>query len=130
MKFICLGYADMSKFAAMSEAEMKQAMDECFNYDDVLRRGGHFIGGEALQNASQAVTLRFRNGNVEATDGPYAETKEQLGGILMLEANNLDHAIELMSKHPGVRLGPFEIRPADDSINQLIEERDQRLRIG
>lgn len=125
MKFVCLGYADHSSFAAMSEAEMTAAMEECFAYDDVLRRGGHFVGGEALQDAKQAVTMRYQSGQAVATDGPYAETKEQLGGILLLEARDMAHAIELMSKHPGVKFGPFEIRPSDDSTNALIEERDR-----
>ena len=127
MKFICLGYADPSKFAAMSEAEGQAAMEACFAYDDTLRRGGHFIGGEALQTADRAVTLRHRNGNTEITDGPFAETKEQLGGILILEADNMEHAVELMSKHPGVKYGPFEIRPADEIVNALIEARGQAL---
>lgn len=126
MKFICLGYSDHAKFAEMSEAEIVALMDECFAYDDVLRRDGHFIGGEALQAAEQAVTLRYRNGTAEATDGPYAETKEQLGGLLILEADNMEHAVELMSKHPGVKLGPFEIRPADATINAMIEARNQQ----
>jgi len=127
MKFICLGYADPSKFAAMSEAEGQAAMEECFAYDDVLRRGGHFAGGEALQTANQAITLRHRDGKAEITDGPFAETKEQLGGILILEADNMEHAVELMSKHPGIKYGPFEIRPADETVNALIEARGQAL---
>lgn len=125
MKFICLGYADHSKFAAMTEAEMAALMEECLAYDDVLRQGGHFAGGEALQAADQAVTLRHRSGKTEATDGPYAETKEQLGGILILEANDMAHAVELMSRHPGVKVGPFEIRPADEAINAMIEARNR-----
>lgn len=127
MKFICLGYADLEKFASMSEEEFGPLRDECFAYDDELRRGGHFVGGEALQSHVNAVTLRFRDGKVAVTDGPYAETKEQLGGILILEAKDLNHAIALMSKHPGVKFGPFEIRPADESINELIEARNKSL---
>jgi hypothetical protein len=81
----------------------------------VLRKNGHFVGGEALQSVRNATTLRWRNGKVSITDGPFAETKEQLGGILVLEASDLNHAIQLMSKHPGVRLGGcFEIRPTED----------------
>ena len=102
-------------------------MDACFAYDDVLRAGGHFAGGEALQSYRTAATLRHRNGKVSVTDGPYAETKEQLGGILILEATDLKHAIELMSKHPGVKVGPFEIRPAED-LSALIRESDERRR--
>ena len=66
----------------------------------------------------------MNDGEVDVTDGPYAETKEILGGILLLEARDLNHAISLMSKHPGVKMGPFEIRPADETINQLIQLRD------
>jgi hypothetical protein len=76
-----------------------------------LRKNGHFAGGEALQSPRNAATLRWQGGKVSITDGPYAETKEQLGGILVLEATDLNHAIQLMSKHPGVKAGPFEIRP-------------------
>ncbi|MCM2315421.1 MAG: YciI family protein [Thermoanaerobaculia bacterium] len=128
MRFICLGYADETIFKEIPEEKMKGFMEECFVYDDVLRRGGHFVGGEALQPASTAVTLRFREGKVDVTDGPYIETKEYLGGILFLEARDLNHAIALMSKHPGVRFGPFEIRPADVEINALVRERDERIR--
>lgn len=124
MKFVCLGYAEDGKWEAMSEAEREAMMEECFAYDDELRRNGHFVGGEALQSARTAVTLRWQDRKVVATDGPYAETKEQLGGILLLEARDRDHAVELMSKHPGVRLGgPFEIRPAAEEINELVQSR-------
>jgi len=116
---------EANKFETMSESERNAFVDGCFTYDDVLRKNGHFAGGEALQGAQDAVTLRFRNGKVTVTDGPYAETKEQLGGILILEANNLNHAIELMSKHPGVRGGPFEIRPAAD-LTEMIRDSEQR----
>jgi hypothetical protein len=122
MKFICLGYLEERQWDEMPECdslteilrERTALMDECFAYDDELRRGGHFIGGEALQSVRHAATLRYRRGKVSVTDGPYAETKEQLGGFLILEARDLNHAIQLMSKHPGVRFGPFEIRPVDE----------------
>lgn len=127
MRFICLGYCDHTKFESMREVELKRIMDECFDYDDVLREGGHFVGGEALGFASTSVTLRPRGDRVEATDGPYAETKEQLGGILILEAQDMDEAVELMSRHPGTRLGPFEIRPADEQTNAMVEQRSRRF---
>jgi hypothetical protein len=125
MKYVCLGYMEAGKFEAMSEAERNTFVDGCFTYDDVLRKNGHFAGGEALQPASSAVTLRFQGGKVMVTDGPYAETKEQIGGILILEAKDLNHAIQLMSKHPGVRGGPFEIRPAAD-LSDMIRESERR----
>ncbi len=127
MKYVCMGFYDEKKFAAIPAEEAQRMMEECFAYDDELRRGGHFIGGEALDSYRNAVTLRMKNGEVEVTDGPYAETKESLGGILLLEARDLNHAIALMSKHPGVKMGPFEIRPADETINQLIAERNARI---
>ena len=125
MKYICLGYIDESKWEGISESERNAMIDECFTYDDELRKNGHFAGGEALQSARNATTLRFQDGKVSITDGPFAETKEQLGGILVLEANDLNHAIQLMSKHPGVKAGPFEIRPAAD-LSEMIRESERR----
>lgn len=128
MRFICLGFADPAVFSAMSEAEMSAAFDECMAYDDELRRGGHFTGGEALQEPKSAVTLRYATSGVDVTDGPYMETKEFLGGILILEARDLNHAIALISKHPGVRFGPWEIRPADEGVKALIDQRNEAVR--
>jgi len=127
MKYVCLGYMDPNKWGSMSESERNTFIDECFAYDDVLRKNGHFVGGEALGGPQGAATLRFQNGRVSVTDGPYAETKEQLGGILILEAADLNHAIQLMSKHPGVRGGSFEIRPTED-LTQMIRESSERRR--
>ncbi len=127
MKFVCLGYIDEAKCAEILQEDGRRTMEECFAYDDELRRGGHFVGGEALDFASKAVTLRMKDGEVDVTDGPYAETKEYLGGILLLEARDLNHAIALMSKHPGVKMGPFEIRPANEFVNRLNAERDAAI---
>jgi len=129
MKFVCMGFMAESKYESLSETECQQMMEECFAYDDELRRGGHFLGGEALQSARNAVTLRIKNGAVDVTDGPYVETKEMLGGILFLEARDLNHAIALMSHHPGVKGGAFEIRPADEEINKLIAGREPAAKI-
>ena len=123
MRFLCLGFHDETSWAEMSESDRRSFMDRCFAYDDELRRGGHFLAGEALQPSQNGATVRSRGGRVVVTDGPYAETKEQLGGILFLEARDLKHAIQLMSKHPGVAAGGFEIRPADEDINALISAR-------
>ena len=125
MKFVCLGYIEPGKFENMAESERNAMVDSCFGYDDLLREGGHFAGGEALQPPGNGVTLRYRGGKVAVTDGPYAETKEQIGGILILEARDINHAIDLMSKHPGVRAGPFEIRPAAD-ISGMIRASEKR----
>lgn len=126
MKYICLGYMEESKFEGWSEEDRNAFLDECFAYDDVLRKNGHFAGGEALQSVRNATTLRYQNGRVAVIDGPFAETKEQLGGIMILEARDLNHAIQLMSKHPSIRLGGcFEIRPAAD-LSGMIEESAER----
>ena len=124
MKYICLGFIDETKFAEIPQEVGLRMMEECLVYDDELRRGGHFLGGEALDSAGNAVTLRMKNGEIEVTDGPYVETKETLGGILLLEARDLNHAISLMSKHPALKMGNlFEIRPANEEMNRLIAER-------
>jgi len=125
MKYVCLGHLDENAWMTLSESERNTFLDECFAYDDVLRKNGHVVGGEALQSARNATTLRWKNGKVMITDGPYAETKEYLGGILLLEAKDLDHAIQLLSKHPGVKAGPFEIRPAAD-LTGMIRESERR----
>jgi len=130
VKYICLGYIEPDKFENMSETERNTMVDECFTYDDELRKNGHFAGGEALQGPQTATTLRWKNGKVSITDGPYAETKEQIGGILVLDARDLNHAIQLMSKHPGVKAGTsFEIRPAAD-LTEMIRESEQRRTRG
>ena len=123
MKYVCLGLYDEAKFAQLPQADAQKMFEECFAYDDVLRRGGHFLGGEALDSARNAVTLRMKDGKVDVTDGPFVETKETLGGILLLEARDLNHAIALMSKHAGVRITSFEIRPANEEMNRLVSER-------
>ncbi|MDV3308294.1 MAG: YciI family protein [Cyclobacteriaceae bacterium] len=129
MKYICLGYINEKEWASATEAEQKAMMDECFAYDDELKRNGHFIGGEALQHSQNATLLKWRNGKVSVTDGPFAETKEQIGGIMILEATDLNHAIRLLSNHPSLRVlrdrGSWEIRPAAD-LNAMIEESERR----
>src|SRR5262245_21554269 len=124
MKFVCLGYYEEQKWETMSESEQNAFMDECLAYDEVLRKNGHTIGegmgvGEALQSGRNAATLRFQKGKVLVTDGPYAETKEQLGGFFLLEARDINQAVELMSKHPGLKAGPFEIRPVEDMTEAI-----------
>jgi hypothetical protein len=114
MKFLCLSHIDERKFDMMSESERGTFIKDCFAYDDVLKKNGHFVRLEALQSAQNAKTLRYRNGKVSVTDGPFAETKEQIGGILLLDADDLDHATALMSKHPGARIATFEIRALDE----------------
>lgn len=127
MKFICLGHIDPQYFANLPDAERNAMMDSCFAYDDQLRSNGHFKGGEGLQPPNTAVTLRYTGGRLVVTDGPFAETKELLGGIMILEARDLNHAIDLISKHPGAKFGPWEIRPAAD-LTAMMRESEKRRR--
>ena len=119
MKYLCLGYHNEKLWQAMPDSERNSLMDETFAYADHLKAKGHIIDDHALQNATAAATLRFEKGRgkVSVTDGPFAETKEQLGGILVLEAHDLDHAIQLMSKMPCMSMGgSIEIRPINEAI--------------
>jgi len=126
MKYICLGYYDKGKFDGMTEGEQNAMFDICFEYDDHLRANGHWAGGEALQPSETALTLGWKNGKVATTDGPFVETKEQLGGILVLEARDMNHAVQLIAQHPALRYGNiFEIRPVGD-MSDIMTGSEQR----
>jgi hypothetical protein len=128
MKYVSFGYYDKGKFDGMTAAERDAMFDTCFAYDDYLRESGHWAGGEALQPAEAALTLAWKNGKVATTDGPYTETKEQLGGILILEARDMNHAVQLIGQHPALAYGNiFEIRPAGD-MTEAIKASEQRRR--
>jgi hypothetical protein len=125
MKYICLGYLEPGKFEAMTEDERQAMFDECFEYNERLRANGHVIAEVPLQPPETAVTLYWQNGKVATTDGPYAETKELLGGIHILEARDLNQTIQLMSQHPGLKCGTIEIRPVAD-LSEIIKESERR----
>jgi hypothetical protein len=129
MKYLCLGYIDEALWDTLPESEGNAVMDRCFAYQDELTRAGHFVSGELLQAPRNSATLRFRDGSVMVTDGPFAETKEQLGGIFFLEARDLNEAIQLVSRHPGLRIGPFEIRPVED-FGAAVSASEARRRNG
>jgi len=122
MKYLCLGYHEERAWNSLSPEERDDLLAECIAYSDVLRKNGHCIDCQALQPASTAATIRFESGKALITDGPFAETKEQLGGIMVLEASDLNHAIQLMSQNPCRRLGgSMEIRPLNEVINHAVE---------
>jgi hypothetical protein len=130
MKYICLGYYEPARHAAMTEDQRNAMFDECFDYDDHLRANGHWVSGEALEPSATALTVYWKNGKVATTDGPYVETKEQLGGILVIEARDINHAVQLMSRHPSTKFGAiFDIRPIGDmsEIMQASQQRRQKL---
>ncbi len=125
MKYLCFGYLDVEPWLKLSQPEQHAMIDACFAYDASLKKDGHWVGGEGLQGPDTAALVRYRDGKVSVTDGPYAETKEVLGGLLILEARDLNHAIHLISNHPGVKMGPWEIRPAAD-LEPMIRESEAR----
>jgi hypothetical protein len=105
MKYICLSYLGPVNWETMPESERKASMEEFFAYESEMRKNGHIIGGEGLQSAKNAATLRFQDGKLIVTDGPYAETKEQLAGFWIVEARDLNHAIQIDVKKPGAQRG-------------------------
>ena len=126
MKYICLGYYDKGKFDAMTQSERNAMFDACFEYDEHLRANGHWAKGEALQGPETALTLSWKNGKVAITDGPFAETKEQIGGLGILEARDMNHAVQLVAQHPSLKFGStWEIRPVGD-MSEIMKASEQR----
>lgn len=111
MRYLCLIYADEEADANMSEAEMGAIMEAYGKYTEELQAAGAMLAGEALQPISTATTVQVRNGGTLTTDGPFAETKEQLGGFYMIEAKDLDEAIAWAAKIPSATVGSIEVRP-------------------
>jgi hypothetical protein len=114
MKYLCLIYENEKNWETMAPADSEAIMNEYFAFTDGIRRSGHYVAGEALQPTSTATTVKVRNGKVSTTDGPFAETKEQLGGFYMIDAKDLNEAIQVAAKIPSARLGAIEIRPVVD----------------
>ena len=113
----------------MSESDRNAMFDTCFEYDDQLRARGHWVGGEGLQPAGTASTVAWKNGKANITDGPFTETKEQIGGVLILEARDMDEARQLMAQHPALRFGSiFDIRPVGD-MSEIRKASEQRRRL-
>ncbi|MGH6945132.1 MAG: YciI family protein [Geminicoccaceae bacterium] len=111
MKYLCLIYSEEKKLDAPPESEFDALVGEHLAYDEDLRKSGRFIVAEVLQPAQAVTTVRVRNGRLSTTDGPFVETKEQLGGFLLINASDLNDAIQVASKIPCARLGSIEVRP-------------------
>ena len=111
MRYLCLIYDEEAKIGGMSKSDADAFMGEYFAFTDGIKKSGHYIGGEALQPVQTATTVRVRNGKMSTTDGPFAETKEQLGGYYLIEARDLNDALQVASKIPSARLGSVEVRP-------------------
>ena len=111
MKYLCLIYDEESAWAKMPKAEADAMMGDYYAFTEGIKKSGHYVGGNALQPTQTATTVRLRGGKVSTTDGPFAETKEQLGGYYLIEAKDLNEAIQLASRCPGARHGAVEVRP-------------------
>jgi len=116
MKFICLGCLDKEAWGRLDAAQQQALVEECTAFDRELAAEGRFAAGFALQDSANATTVRWKDGKASHVDGPFAETKEMLGGILVLEAKDKAEALAIISRHPGIRIGPFEVRPADQAF--------------
>ena len=111
MKYLCLIYDDESKWGTMPKEQADAMMGEYFAFTEGVKKSGHYIGGEALQPTQTATSVRVRQGKVSTTDGPFAETKEALGGYYLINAKDLNDAIQVAAKIPSARIGTVEIRP-------------------
>jgi hypothetical protein len=111
MKYLCLVYLDEKMRDALPKAELDAWIRDALAYDEELRKSGHFLAAQALQSVHAATTLRVRGGKVSLTDGPFAETREQLAGFILIEARDLNGAIHAAERIPGAHYGSVEIRP-------------------
>jgi len=113
MKYLCLIYDDEKTFTTMTREQGEALMGEYFAFTDGIKKSGHYLGGEALKPVHTATSVRVRNGKMSTTDGPFAETKEQLGGYYLIEARDLNDALQVAAKIPGSRTGTVEVRPIE-----------------
>ena len=111
MKYLCLIYENEQEWASLSEDQGNAIMQEYYAFTDTYRKSGHVLAGDALQPTETATTVRVRNGKLSTTDGPFAETREQLGGYYLVEAKDLNEAIQIAAKIPAARNGSIEVRP-------------------
>lgn len=118
MKYLCLAYEEEKTFHDMSRSEWDALRTETLAYVEALRKNGHLVLTNALQSARMASTVRVRSGEVQVLDGPYAETKEQLGGFFLIEAKDMNEAIEVASRWPSARLGSIEVRPIEEELRE------------
>lgn len=118
MKYLCMAYEEESTLNALSQREWAALRAETLNYVAELEKNGYLILAKPLQSVRTAATVRVRGGHVSVTDGPFAETKETLGGFFLIEARDLNEAIQVAAKWPSARLGSIEVRPIDDGLRE------------
>lgn len=118
MKYLCLAYEEERALNDISRAEWTALRAETLEYVESLRENGHLVTAEALQSARTAATVRVRSGKLSTTDGPFAETREQLGGIFLIEARDMNEAIQIAARWPSARLGSIEVRPIEPELRE------------
>jgi hypothetical protein len=118
MKYLCLAYESEGTLRDLPQAQWLALREETLGYVDALQRNGQLVATNALQSARTAATVRIRNGQLSVTDGPFAETKEQLGGFFLIEARDLNEAIQVASRWPSARLGSIEVRPVEATLRE------------
>jgi hypothetical protein len=111
MKYLCMIFFDEKKLPPLDSQQFQELVDDSLSYDETLRKSHHFLTAEALEPATSATTIRLAGGKLTVTDGPFAETNEHIGGFILIEARDLNEAIQVASKIPAFRLGGVEIRP-------------------
>ena len=116
MKFLCLAYEEERALNALSESEWHALRKETLDYVDRLQKSGRLILAQALQSATAATTLRVRSGKLSVIDGPFAETKEQIGGFFLIEAGDFDEAVKVAAQWPSARIGSIEVRPVEEEL--------------
>ena len=116
MKFLCLAYEEQRALDALSENEWHALRKETLDYVDRLQKSGRLIIAQALQSATTASTLRVRSGKLSVIDGPFAETKEQIGGFFLIEAGDFDEAVQVAAQWPSARIGSIEVRPIEEEL--------------
>ena len=114
MRYLCLIYDEEKKLGAMSKGESDAFMGEYFAFTEDIKKSGHYVGGNALQPVGTATSVRVRGGKMSTTDGPFAETKEQLGGYYLIEAKDLNDELQVAAKIPSATLGTVEVRPIQE----------------
>jgi hypothetical protein len=127
MKYLCLVYHEEEKLDTLSQPQMNALVGACIDWVEDLEKAGHHIFSAGLQSVRTATTVRHRNGKLSLTDGPFAETKEVLGGFTLINARDLNEAIQIASKFPAARLGSMEVRPVLELDGELTGALDQKI---
>ena len=127
MRFLCLVYHEAAKLAALSQRQMDSLVGECIGWAEELEKGGHHIMSAGLQSVRSAATVRVRDGKLSITDGPFAETKEFLGGFTLIDAKDLDEALQIAARFPAAPIGSMEVRPILEPGEGAADPLDQKI---